>query len=148
MLLGCSSGITWLSTSDAAKQLPMVQLLNPETNWANPLSRDFERFGLTSYQLIELIHFDKSKILDCIKIAMEDFKLARKKYHQSIPLHFRTTRSIVYNLLCYLQFAAIAKHIKINRKVYGNKFSFYKEVILGFIIAPFKLVKNFFTKKL
>jgi ADP-heptose:LPS heptosyltransferase len=33
-LLGCSSGITWLSTSDAAKQLPMVQLLNPETNWA------------------------------------------------------------------------------------------------------------------
>jgi hypothetical protein len=27
-LLGSSSGITWITTSDAGKQLPMVQLLN------------------------------------------------------------------------------------------------------------------------
>jgi hypothetical protein len=147
-LIGCSSGITWLSTSDAARQLPMVQLLNPFTNWINPISRDFERFGIDNSRLIELFEFDTDKVLECVQEAFSDFSAARKNYHQQVPLHFRTTRNIVYNLLCYLQFAAIVKHIRINRQVFGDKISFYKEVAAGFLVFPVRLINNFFKKNI
>lgn len=148
MLLGCSSGITWISTSDAAKQLPMVQLINPDGAWLNPISRDFKRFGLDTGGLIELTHINETEIVDCVNAAFADFSAAKEKYNKQIPVNFRTSRKIVYNLLCYFEFAAIAKHIKVNREVYGNQFSFYMEVVSGFITAPFKLIKNLFTKKI
>ncbi|MEO6290071.1 MAG: hypothetical protein ABIO76_09135, partial [Ginsengibacter sp.] len=147
LLLGCSSGITWISTSDAAKALPMIQILNPDTTWVNPISRDFKRFGLDTSHVIEMITVEKEFIITCVKQAMVDFVAAREIFNQQIPVHFKTTRNIVYNLLCYLEFVAIARHIKINREVFGNKIAFYEEVFLGFIMAPFKLAYNIFTKK-
>lgn len=141
-LLGSSSGITWISTSDNAKQLPMVQLLSPDAVWINPISRDFERFGFSTDGLIELTEYKKEKVVECVHAALKDFSNARITYSQSIPLHFKSTRNIVYNLLCYLEFGAITTHIKVNREVYGNRWDFYKEVIMGFLIFPFRLIKN------
>ena len=148
LLIGCSSGITWICTSDAAKQLPMIQILNPDTTWINPVSRDFERFGLDTSGLIELIDINENKIIECAKEAMLDFDQAKRKYNQQIPLHFKTSRKIIYNLLCYLEFGAIINHIKVNRKVFGDRFSFYKEVLIGITTAPFKLLKNIIMKKI
>lgn len=148
LLLGCSSGITWISTSDAAKSLPLVQLLNPYTLWVNPVSRDFERFGLPDNGLIELIQFDANRVAQCVTDALADFAAAKKNHHQKIPLQFRTTRFIVYNLLCYLRFEAIARHVKVNRQVYGNNPAFLREVVMGFLIFPFRLVANTFRKRI
>jgi ADP-heptose:LPS heptosyltransferase len=148
MMIGCSSGLSWLTTSTAAKQLPMIQLLNAYTTWVNPLSRDFARYGLSTDSLIELVDFSKESVAACTTLAFKDFVLARKEYNQPIPLHFRTTRKIVYNLLCYLEFAAIGTHIKVNRRVYGDNMQFYNQVVMGFITAPFKLVRNVITKRL
>ncbi|HUS03397.1 MAG TPA: hypothetical protein VMY77_16775, partial [Chitinophagaceae bacterium] len=148
MLLGCSSGITWISTSDAAKQLPMVQLINPGAAWLNPVSRDFKRFGLDTERLIELTEIDETEIVNCVNDAIANFSSAKEKYNKKIPVHFKTSRNIIYNLLCYFEFAAILKHIRTNRQVYGDKFLFYLEVVLGFITAPFKLIKNLFTKRI
>jgi hypothetical protein len=147
LLLGCSSGITWVSTSQAARQLPMIQLLNAYTTWVNPVSRDFKRFGLPENSVIELTDFNKEMVVSCIQNSLQDFAAARNTYNQAIPLHFKTTRNIVYNLLCYLHFKAIVKHIIINTMVYGFNLSFYKEVLMGFIIFPFRLVYNIFQKR-
>ncbi|HMO63187.1 MAG TPA: hypothetical protein PKC39_13425 [Ferruginibacter sp.] len=146
-LLGSSSGITWISTADAAKQLPMVQLLNPNAVWINPISRDFERFGFSTSGLIELTDYPKEKIIDCVCTALDNFSAAKAAYNQIIPLHFKSTKNIVYNLLCYLELGAIIKHIQVNREVYGNHPGLYKQVIAGFLIFPFRLVKNIITKK-
>ncbi|HEY5405619.1 MAG TPA: hypothetical protein VIJ92_00965 [Ginsengibacter sp.] len=148
MLLGCSSGITWISTSDAAKQLPMIQIINPETYWVNSVSRDFKRFGIDTNALIELTHLNETELVNCIKEALVNFSSARAKYNQEISVHFKATRKIVYNLLCYFEFGAILNHIKINREVYGNNLSFFKEVFIGFITSPFKLIKNIIAKKI
>jgi len=148
LLLGCSSGITWITTSDAAKQLPMVQLLNAQTKWVNPISRDFERFGSPVETVIELVEFDAAKTLDCVNAALQDFSSARMQHNQPVLVHFKTTRNIIYNLLCYAEFSAISKHIRVNREVYGNNLSFYKEVVWGFVSFPFKLVRNLFMKKI
>lgn len=145
-LIGCSSGITWLSTSDAGKRLPMVQLLNPRANWINPISRDFSRFEIDDTGLIELYNFNTESVIECVNEALVDFEGTKRKYHQQLPLHFKTTISIVYNLLCYLEFRAIFKHIRVNRQVYGTRLAFYKEVATGFLIFPFRLTYNFFRK--
>jgi ADP-heptose:LPS heptosyltransferase len=147
-LLGCSSGITWISTSSAAKQLPMVQLLNPDTRWVNPISRDFERFGISTDSLIELIEFDRDKLMLVLNAAFNNFDAARRIYHQAVPLHFKTTRNIVYNLLCYLQFGSILKHIKANQEKYGHNLLFYKEVLLAILLFPFRLARNLFRKRI
>ncbi|MFT3823237.1 MAG: hypothetical protein QM731_04920 [Chitinophagaceae bacterium] len=148
LLLGSSSGITWVSTSDAAKALPMVQVLDPFTPWVNAVSRDFERFHFPADELIEIYKFDKDGINNCIQDALNDFTSAKNKWHQPLPLHFKATRGIVYNLLCYFHFAAIAHHIRVNREVYGNKTAFYKEVAMGFVVLPFWLIRNITRKKI
>lgn len=147
-MLGSSSGITWISTADTAKQLPMVQLLDPSSVWSNPISRDFERFGFSTAHLIEITDYRTESVVHCVTAALENFTTAKEKYNQPVPVHFRSTRKIVYNLLCYLEFGAIATHIRVNREVYGDKLSFYGEVLMGFISFPFKLAANFFRKKL
>ncbi len=148
LLLGCSSGITWISTSSAARRLPMIQILDPEVKWANPVSRDFKRFGIDDTFLIELLEFQKEKVIECIRLALTDFSASKVQYHQTFPINFRTTRSIVYNLLCYREFKAISRHIRINREVFGYRRTFYKEVLVGFLIFPFRLVRNFIYKRL
>ena len=145
-LLGSSSGITWITTSEAGKLLPMVQLLNPSTRWSNPISRDFERFHIPTDKVIELSAFNVASIVDCVNVALKDFKKAKQQFNQTIPLSFKTTRNIIYNLLCYLEFKAILRHIKVNREVYGNNWTFYKEVVAGFLTAPFRLLKNLYKK--
>ena len=148
LLIGCSSGITWITTSDSAKLLPMIQLINPYTDWVNPVSRDFKRFGKSTDFIIDIIDFNEQIIVNCVQEAFTDFSNAKHIYDQVIPLHFKTTRKIVYNLLCYLQFKAIATHIRINREVYGDNTAFYKEILISFIIFPFKLTRNLIMKKL
>lgn len=148
LLLGCSSGITWISTSDGAKQLPMIQLINPGAAWMNSVSIDFKMFGLDVDTVIEITDMNETKIINCLKEAMINLTEARKNFNSDIKVNFKTTRKIVYNLLCYLEFEAISTHIKVNKEAYGNNISFYKEVLLGIVTAPFKLIKNLFIKKI
>ena len=149
LLLGSSSGITWGTTADGGKMLPMVQLLNPWTVWANPISRDFERQGISTDGLIELIEFDRKKVVDCVTMVFEQgFAAAKATYNQPIPLHFKTTYRIIYNLLCYRQFGAIKKHLQLNAKTFGWKPVLIKEAALAIFGFPFQLVYNKIRKSL
>ena len=149
LLLGCSSGITWISTSDAAKALPMVQLLDPDAYWVNPISRDFQRCGFSTDNLVELYQTTPEKITTCVKAVLtQGFPTAKKQYFAPLPLQFKTTRRSIYNMLCFLQFSAIAKHIRINISVFGWHPLLIKEIIIGFVSAPFKLIYNVVSKRL
>ena len=148
LLIGASSGITWLCTSSAGKFLPMIQLLNPNAYFFNAPSVDFKRYDLSDDNLIELIEFDERKIYECASSAVnKGFKTTKDLYNQNIPLQFKTTSKIIYNLLCYMQFNAIFKHLKVVYSVYGLKIAFLKQFILGIISFPFKLGYNFFNKR-
>ncbi len=149
LLIGSSSGITWLCTSSAGKLLPMVQLLNPESPFLNAPSVDFERYGLSTQQLIELISFDEQKILDCVEMVIDEgVPVAKMRFNQQVPVLFITTRKIIYNLLCYAQFKAIAKHVNVNSLVYGFRLLFWKQFLMAFVFFPFKLIYNLIFKKL
>ena len=148
LLIGCSSGITWLSTSSAAKQLPMLQLLDPQAYFRNAPSIDFERYGISTNELIELTAFDEDKICTVVKaITEEGIIRVKEKYNEALPEQFNTTRKVVYNLLCYLQLKAIARHYHITTAIYGRNSLFIKEFILAFIKFPFKLLANKWRKR-
>ncbi|MEJ7587329.1 MAG: hypothetical protein WKI04_07175 [Ferruginibacter sp.] len=140
-LIGCSSGITWASTSDAARKLPMVQLLSPTSIYLNSVARDFERHGLSDYELIQVTNLHTDHIIQGVSMALSDFNKAKNKYHQEIPVNFLTTRYIVCNLIIHFQFSAVFKHIRINTKLYGRRLSFYKECIYGALILPSVVTK-------
>lgn len=149
LLIGCSSGITWLSTSSAGKMLPMVQLLNPDTAFINAPSVDFKRYGIPFDGLIEITNIEAGIVYACVKdILQNSFASAKIKYNQELPIQFNTTRKVVYNMLCYLQFGAIAKHYKIIISIYGRNSLFLKQFALSIITFPFKLAANVFRKKL
>ncbi|MEO5684277.1 MAG: hypothetical protein ABIQ88_16670 [Chitinophagaceae bacterium] len=147
-LLGCSSGISWATTSDGAKLLPMVQLINPGTIWLNAVSRDFKRFNKSTDNIIDLIGLDEEKIEACLQLCFRDFAAARKKYNQEIPLKFTSSRNIVYNLLTQLQFKYIARHIAANREVYGNNWLFYRTVFATVLFSPFTFIRNYYKKRI
>ena len=149
LLLGCSSGISWISTSEAGKLLPMIQIIDPYSPWVNPMSRDFERFGLPTEMLIEIYDNVHDKVINCMKeVLTVSFSSARKKFYAPLPLHFIGTSRGIYNMLCFLQFKAIIRHIRINISVFGWNPLLIKAIFTGFITAPFKLASNIISKHL
>jgi len=66
LLVGASSGITWLCTSEWAKPLPMVQLIKEDAFCFASVVSDHHYFGLPSASIIELNDRDPQQLLPCI----------------------------------------------------------------------------------
>ena len=149
LLIGSSSGITWLTTSDAAKPLPMIQLFDQDVAFLNAPSVDFKRFGIDNIKLIEITEVSDDLIHNCVKEVLEtNFESAKLDYNQNIKLTFTTTRSIVYNLLCYVEIREVIKHFRVMTRLHGHNKRFlstFFKAILGF---PFRLIGNVVKKNI
>jgi ADP-heptose:LPS heptosyltransferase len=146
LLIGCSSGITWVTTSTAGKKLPMVQILNPNAYWFNPVINDHARFGLPTDYIIELSDSVSEEIIfTCVsEIIKHGFENAKKLYQTEMPLQFRITRGIICYLLGKGKVRSAFKHIKINLKLFGWNFGLIKSIFLGVTTFP---IINFLNKR-
>ena len=89
LLVGCSSGISWLATSDWAKQLPKIQLLKKSTHMYASMIHDAKFFNLPTEQIMELQECPPELLADCIVTCLkESFAAARSKYHVDVPINF------------------------------------------------------------
>ena len=89
LLIGCSSGISWLCTSDWAKHLPTIQLLSRHTSVFASMVHDHEHFGLPTDSIIEMTDCPTQKVVECVIAAIElGFPSARARFHETIPLRF------------------------------------------------------------
>ncbi|MBP6431252.1 MAG: hypothetical protein KA319_05755 [Ferruginibacter sp.] len=147
LLIGCSSGITWLTTSSAAKFLPMVQLLNAKAAFRNLPSIDFKRYSIEHNGLIELFSFGEEKVFSCLQQILTQGFSSAINYNENPPQQFNTTQNIIYNLFVYGEFGAIKKHLKIMKSMYGLSSGLLKAILVGFISIPFKLIRNIWKKK-
>jgi predicted O-methyltransferase YrrM len=88
-LVGCNSGITWLTTSTAGKALPMLQILtksNGSFRWGS-VAMDFRRLGLAESSVIEMAEPDDTRIINCIeKWLSESHSAARREFHEELML--------------------------------------------------------------
>ena len=99
LLIGCSSGLTWLSTSEAAKRLPTVQMLSSTANVPNSLAIDHERRGLPTAEIIEMIDPDIERAFAClVTVLREGFGQARVRFHERLSL-LHSYRCIARQLL-------------------------------------------------
>lgn len=83
LLIGCSSGITWLSTSDWAKKLPMIQLLSADLWIFAGVHYDFQINHLDNSQIVEMIEFNERKTVECVLSVIENgVSETKPKFHQ------------------------------------------------------------------
>lgn len=148
LLVGASSGITWVTTSDAGIELPMVQVLDPNAFWLNSVINDRERFGKSADNVIELPDNMVDCLTDCIlSIKKEGFVNARIKYNQNIPQKFRVSRGLIFYLLRKGNIKGIIKHIRINLALFGWQPRLLRSIFLGFITFPAMLIKKGIDEK-
>jgi hypothetical protein len=135
LLVGCSSGISWLCTSDWAKPLPMVQLLKKDTNMYASFVYDHEYQGIRIDTIIEMTDCSAHQLLKCIKtILTMGFDTARLKYHETIKLSFDN-------------YAIAIKHGLILKAKYMDTFSSLRYTVIRYglhtqtIVLLFKILQ-------
>lgn len=148
LLIGCSSGITWSSTSTAAKKIASIQLLNKRAYLFNSPTLDHLRVGLPIHRWLELTEFDEEKLIACISaIQSQGFDTARKLFGQEPVQTFKLYRGITHTFLAKGQFGLLGKFISRNIKLYGFNLSMLKSIALGVVLFPAQLVINYIKKK-
>jgi REP element-mobilizing transposase RayT len=147
LVIGCSSGLSWMATSNIGYNIPLIQIIDPFALWVNPMSRDFKQMNITQ-PLIELYSFDKQTIIECVNLALSSFEQSRNKFQKELPISFRTTYVTIYNLLCYFQISSILKHLKLNIERFGFHPKLIFAIILSLLSFPFKLCRNTIVKKI
>lgn len=121
LLVGCSSGITWLATSDWAAPLPMIQLLRRETSVFASVAHDAGHFGLPTEHILEMTDPAVENTVNCIlTVFRSGFPAARARYHETLDLKldFYVTvflRSLVRNF----HFLALCGSIRCVVQRYG-----------------------------
>jgi len=87
LFVGCSSGISWLCTSDWAKPLPMIQVINRSMSVFASMYHDAEYFGLPTDRIIEMTDSSEERLAECITMSLSgSFHNAQEKYHERIPV--------------------------------------------------------------
>jgi hypothetical protein len=141
LLVGCSSGISWIATSDWAKPLPMIQLRNADAWIPSSMLRDFEEQGLPTNTLIEMTEFSVEKVVACIKTALDNFEEARRTFHTRTPQKFETYRNIHCLLLRQRQYGKASSLLRTNIQRHG----FNPRLILQIFFPIFDLRRKLFN---
>jgi len=151
LLIGCSSGITWLSTSNWVKKIPTIQLINHKSYWFAGMIYDFQYHGLNHDNIIELRKCSPEYLTNCINYVLSfDVYKAKNIYNYIVkPKIFTSFRTLQYNLLCELKFKKVQFLLKNHIKRHGFKFIFLIYTIINILfmpLAPFIFLKNYFLK--
>jgi len=89
LFIGCSSGITQIALTDWAKPLPMIQLLSKSTSAYGSIAHDFEYWGMSSEQILEMTDVTVEHLIECVYTAFtKSFSEARRDFHQPIVIDF------------------------------------------------------------
>lgn len=106
LLVGCSSGITWLATSTWAKPLKTIQLLDNHSNLFASLRADHEAFNLPTDHIIEMGKSSSKKVTNCIDIAINNgFKKAKEQFDTRITNSFITFRGVQFHFFKLFDFS-------------------------------------------
>jgi hypothetical protein len=130
-MIGCSSGLTWLATSNWPKKIQMIQLISPHfKNGIIPASvkTDFEYLGLSLNSIIELYDPNDMLISECIvSVYQNGFNFSRKLFDQYSLKMFTNNR-----LLFESNFSILKKlYIFITNNFFNKKYNFKKFVSIS-----------------
>ena len=90
LLAGCSSGITWIATTDWAKRLPMVQFLKRGIGFSfASVAYDHRYWGLDDSMIIETTNGETSFAVTLLNdLLTKGFSESKSLYHQELKPRF------------------------------------------------------------
>jgi hypothetical protein len=122
LLVGCSSGLSWLATSDWAKPLPSVQLLSRHTSVFASFVHDHTHFGLPVDGIIEITDCLPEHVAACIDaILLEGFSCAQARFHQDIKPDFRHYVDMLQFAYSRSGLGSVLRSLKVTIGRYGIK---------------------------
>lgn len=125
LLVGCSSGISWICTTDWAKPLPMIQLIKSDSIWFNSVVCDHEEFGLPSESIIEMSDSSPDMVSNCIITALiSGIEYAKSTYHIKLKVPLNYFAVIVLQLINEGELFKAIHFSIINIKKHGIKRQF------------------------
>jgi ADP-heptose:LPS heptosyltransferase len=151
LFIGCSSGISWLTTTTQAKHLPKVILIDYSSFYTPSMVYDLEYCKLSTEDIIE-VHENKNSLAeleDCTELIINnDFKKAKTLYH--IPFKLGNYKYI-YRLIqrsfaawdFYTPFVALKGTFKRN----GFDIKALGYFLKGYVKLPVYVIQNAFKKK-
>lgn len=117
LLVGGSSGISWLCTSDWVHGIPMIQWLDEQALWSNSMSLDFKRWGIADDSLIEFGGGDAAMLLACVRHCLENgFGNARRQFHEPVQPGLSALHGILTELLSRGDLDRAWHFIKLNAR--------------------------------
>jgi hypothetical protein len=120
LLIGCSSGITWLCTSDAATTIPMIQFLRRSAGMYGAVVHDLEYFGLPSEHIIEMHECTPDHAARCaIDVLKRGVFAARAGYHQPVQLNFDAYQRIMLGKLVHGELRTVVTSLRHTVHRYG-----------------------------
>ena len=144
--IGCSSGITWLTTTQWAKNIPKIILTNPKDYYASSFIHDQINASLTIDNVIEIQ--DHKNSLQDLKNIIElvndnQFKKAKNKYHTEFRL--QNFKFIYHQCRDYIKKGDFVSPIKSFRIVCKRNHFSWKAIgylIKGYLKAPIYLFQK------
>lgn len=139
LLVGCSSGISWLCTSEWAKPLSTIQLINPRAIWFASLVHDYKYWGFPTENIIEMSNYSVDKLFQCImKVFADGFSAARLTFHQEIKILFSGCKIFFCDFILHGQFLNAGHMIKMITKRHG----LHPQIILWFPLELFNRLQT------
>ena len=153
LLVGCSSGISWLTICENCKPIPTIQLLNPLSDLFASMHFDFEINNLNTDHILEMINYDISKVEECISAVLEKGILNSKlNYHQVYkPSIFNLRNNIMKLVWLDYPIASIFRYIDsfiLENIEFNNtiKITKIKKLFIVMISISYKLIYIFKQK--
>lgn len=133
LLIGCSSGISWLLTSDWAKKIPAIQFLDNSKKAFQfaGLKYDFKYWGLPHDHIIESSNSDPLMMQTIITTCINNFEEG-KKYGEDLFPDLQMLEQFLNNYFKFRQLFKILKAIK--NFVVRNKIKWWRYGEILFIM--------------
>ncbi len=129
LLIGCSSGITWVCTSDAARRIPTIQILAKWAGVFGAVTHDLDYWGLPSDHVVELRDCTIADVTRCTcDVVSRGVVYARKSYDTSYAVHFEHYAQTMLALLTEGHASSVCSSLRHNVARYGVRSSLWRDV--------------------
>jgi hypothetical protein len=120
LLVGCSSGLTWLCTSDAARPIPMIQLLSKKVAMYGAVVHDLQYWGLPHEHVIEIFDEKPELALQCVvELLTKGVSHARSRFHEPLNLRMNHYFAVILSQLRKGKYLTAARSLRHTVERYG-----------------------------
>jgi len=148
--IGCSSGISWLCTSTAAKPLHKIIVINEKMMLNTSMCDDHAKAGLSTDNIIEM-HESESVLInvkDGLEMCLQGNSIAAKeKYHQEFHrTNFKYLYMVSQSSFSQMKFLFPLKALQTAIKTDGFHINAVYQVVKSYFKLPFWVIGSFFKK--